>query len=325
MKINNKLKAIIILTVLIAVPLIYILYPENEKKAESELIEIKPDYGTVTRYVSTTGTVQPRNRLEVMPPINGRVERILVNEGDKVSKGQILVWMSSADRAALIDAARIQGQEQVKYWEEVYRPIPVTAPISGTVIVRGFEPGQNVSTSDAILVISDILLVKGNVDETDVGRIREGQSAEITLDAYPDISVKGKVRHINYESTTVNNVTTYEVRIVPETVPSIFKSGMNANIRIYDKIKENVLLIPVEAVKYEKGSPFVIVKKNKSDTEKRSIETGISDELYIEVLSGIEENEIILSESVNFLQKNNSGKQTGTNPFMPTPGRGRGR
>ena len=325
MKIKKTLKVIIIPAVLITGALFYILYPEKEKKAASELTEIKPHYGTVSRYVSTTGTVQPRNRLEVMPPINGRVERILVNEGDKVNKGQILVWMSSADRAALIDAARIQGQEQVKYWEEVYRPIPVTAPISGTVIVRGFEPGQNVSTSDAILVISDILLVRGNVDETDVGRIREGQSAEITLDAYPDISVKGKVRHINYESTTVNNVTTYEVRIVPETVPSIFKSGMNANIRIYDKIKENTLLIPVEAVQYEKGTPFVMVKKNRGETEKRSIETGISDELYIEVVSGIEENEIILSESINFLQKNNSGKQTGTNPFMPTPGQGRGR
>ena len=68
-----------------------------------------------------------------------------------------------------------------------------------------------------------------------------------------------------------------------------------------------------------------MVKKNRGETEKRSIETGISDELYIEVVSGIEENEIILSESINFLQKNNSGKQTGTNPFMPTPGQGRGR
>ncbi|MFA5519557.1 MAG: efflux RND transporter periplasmic adaptor subunit [Spirochaetota bacterium] len=325
MKIGKKLKVIIVLTVLIIAVLFYILYPGKEKKAVSELAEINPHYGTVTRYVATTGTVQPRNRLEVMPPINGRVESVLVNEGDRVNKGQILVWMSSADRAALIDAARIQGREQVKYWEEAYKPIPITAPISGTVIVRGFEPGQNVSTSDAILVISDILLMKGNVDETDVGRIKEGQNADITLDAYPDISVKGKVMHINYESTTVNNVTTYEVRIVPDTVPSIFKSGMNANIKIYDIIKENILLIPVEAVQYEKGIPFVAIKKNKGEPEKRFIETGISDEVYIEVISGIEENEIILSESGGFLQKNNSGKQTGTNPFMPSPGRGRGR
>ena len=323
MKINNKLKVILVLIVLIGVALFYILYPGKEKKAAAELAEINPNYGTVTRYVTTTGTVEPRNRLEVMPPISGRLESVLVNEGNRVSKGQILAWMSSADRAALIDAARIQGREQVKYWEEAYKPIPVTAPISGMVIVRGFEPGQNVGTSDAIVVISDILLMKGNVDETDVGRIKEGQSADITLDAYPDISVKGKVKHINYESTTVNNVTTYEVKIEPETVPSIFKSGMNANIKIYDLIKENILLIPVEAVQYEKGIPFVAIKKNKGEPEKRPIETGISDEVYIEVTSGIEENEIILSESGVFLQKNNSDKQAGTNPFMPTPGKSR--
>lgn len=324
MNLKVKIKIIIAIAVMITGAVIFCLFQGTEK-VSPVVSEISPNYGKITTYVSTTGIVQPRNRLEVMPPINGRVEKISVNEGDIVKKGQILIWMSSADRAALIDAARIQGESQVKYWEEVYKPIPLVAPITGTIIVRGFEPGQNVTTSDAILVISDTLLVKGNVDETDIGRIRVGQRAEISLDAYPDIVVAGNVRHINYESTTVNNVTTYEIRIVPETIPGIFKSGMNANIRIYDQIRENVLLIPVGAVLYEKGSPFVMVKNNRGEGEKRKIETGVSDEYNIEVISGLDENETIISESLNFLKLNNSEKQSGTNPFMPTPGRGRGR
>src|SRR3989338_10376289 len=66
---------------------------------------------------TATGEVTPQNRVEVKPPIAGRIEQMLVREGDAITQGQILAWMSSSDRAALLDAARAQGPEVLAHWE----------------------------------------------------------------------------------------------------------------------------------------------------------------------------------------------------------------
>src|SRR6185436_13241208 len=101
--------------------------------------------------------------------------------GDWVKKGQILAWLSSSERAALLDAARARGPEEVKKWEELYKPTPMLAPIAGTLIARNFEPGQGVNASDGVLVLSDRLIVRANVDETDIAQLRVGQAARLTL------------------------------------------------------------------------------------------------------------------------------------------------
>jgi macrolide-specific efflux system membrane fusion protein len=94
-------------------------YNTNKSRAKT-VEEIRPDRGDIEVTISTTGTVQPQNRLEVKPPINGRVEEIPVKEGDVVKKGDVLARMSSTDRAALLDAAHSKGEEFMAYWEDVY-------------------------------------------------------------------------------------------------------------------------------------------------------------------------------------------------------------
>ncbi|MCK7497341.1 MAG: efflux RND transporter periplasmic adaptor subunit [Comamonadaceae bacterium] len=110
--------------------------------------EQQPEYrpvqvtrGDIDVTVLSVGVVQPRNRLEIKPPIPGRVEQVLVPEGRSVARGTVLAWMSSTERAALLDAARGKGPEEVKRWEELYRATPILAPIDGTVILRNVEPG----------------------------------------------------------------------------------------------------------------------------------------------------------------------------------------
>ncbi|MGL4370479.1 MAG: efflux RND transporter periplasmic adaptor subunit, partial [Spirochaetota bacterium] len=175
-------------------------------EASDSVRVIAPMRGDIRTTVSTTGNIEPKNRLELIPTVAGRIDRILVEEGDSVRAGQIVAWMSSSDRAALIDAARSQGESAVKYWEDTYKAIPLVSPITGTVIVRSVEPGQTVTTSSAVIVISDRLIVMAQLDETDIGRVAIGKPAVISLDSHPDIRVKGKVTHISYESETVNNV-----------------------------------------------------------------------------------------------------------------------
>jgi macrolide-specific efflux system membrane fusion protein len=167
------------------------------------------------------------------------------------------------------------------------------------------------------------LIVQAQVDETDIGKIKEGQKAVITLDAYPDIEVQAKVEHVYYESKVVNNVTIYNVDILPEKVPDVFRSGMSANVRIIQQSKENILLIPSEAVKRGKDqeASFVWVSQGKGKkAEKREVKLGISDDTNIEVISGISENDslVIRTKKPGASQK---GAQAKTNPFMPGGGR----
>ncbi|MDD5174282.1 MAG: efflux RND transporter periplasmic adaptor subunit, partial [Candidatus Omnitrophica bacterium] len=250
------------------------------------------------------------------------IDKILVEEGDMVKEGQIVAWMSSTERAALIDAARAQGAETMKYWEEVYKPTPLISPIAGEVIVSTNEPGQTVTTTDIVIVLSDHLIVQAQVDETDIGKVKVGQDTVITLDAYPQIKVKGKVGHIFYESKLVNNVNIYQVDIVPETVPAVFRSGMTATVNIIENTKDNILLIPLEAVKHNKtGAYALLIAAPGENPVERNIETGIFDEKNTEVVSGLSESDRVLISGAKYIPV--EAPKQGTNPFMPSRRGGR--
>jgi macrolide-specific efflux system membrane fusion protein len=286
------------------------------KKDSGEVVmQISPTFGSIQAIISTTGAVLPKNRLEIKPPVNGRVESVLVSEGEDVKIGQTLAWMSSTERAALLDAARGQGEGQLKYWEEVYKPIALLAPISGEVIVAITQPGQTVTTVDAVVVLSDQLIVRAQVDETDIGRIKLGQKAIIALDAYPENKIKASVEHIYYESKTVNNVTIYEVDLIPEEIPEFFRSGMNASVDFIEQGKADAMLIPEEAVSKEKEGNFVYLKQdNGKEPLKTSVKLGISDGKNVEIISGINQNDKIIVKTKKYaLPKSTAGQ----NPFMP--------
>lgn len=286
--------------------------PKKEDKPQFR--EARVERGELHRTVLATGVAQPQNRVEIKPPIAGRAEDIRVKEGDEVKKGQVLAWMSSVERAALLDAARAKGPEELAHWEELYKPTPLIAPLSGVIISRLVEPGQTVSASDAVLVMSNRLIVKAQVDETDIGQIRRGQEAEITLDAYSQEKIPAKVDHIAYEAKTVNNVTIYEVDVLPGRVPDFMRSGMTANVTFMVASKENVLLLPAEAVRNEGGKSSVMIKNanGKKRPDSKEIETGITDGKNIEVLSGLNEGDRVLVRSFR-LPRSSSG----SSPFSP--------
>jgi macrolide-specific efflux system membrane fusion protein len=289
----------------------------KQKEGSGETVkEITPVIGSIKNFISCTGTVLPKNRLEVKPPVNGRIESILVQEGDKVKIGQILAWMSSTDRAALLDAARGKSEETLKYWEDTYRPIALLAPIDGEVIVATTQPGQTMTTTDAVVVLSDHLIVRAQVDETDIGKITNDMKASITLDAYPDTKIKAKVEHIYYESQTVNNVTIYLVDLIPTEVPPFFRSGMNASVDFMVQNKQDILVIPVEAV-YKNGESYVLLKQsNGKEPVKATVTLGITDDKNIEVISGVTEKDRLIVKSKKFVLPSSS--TNGTNPFLPS-------
>lgn len=265
----------------------------NAEALKNEEIEIKRGDLIVT--ITTTGEVKPQNRLEIKPPLAGRVDEILVREGNLVNKGDVLVWMSSTDRVVLLDAMALQRKEDNVGWQDIYRPTPLLAPIAGTVIVRRIEPGQTVTTNDVVLVLADRLIVKAQIDETDVGQIKVGQKALVVLDAYPDEKATAVVNHIAYESKMVSNVIVYEADILPEEIPPHFVSGMTADVTISVLKLENVLLVPMAAVEESDGEKRVTAKEKGSRQEiSKVIRTGERDGINYEVLGGLQEHDRVM-------------------------------
>lgn len=312
---NKKIKIWLIVPVLLIVAVFIVMKTRHKTDINQTVQEISPVLGSIKTIISTTGTVLPKNRLEIKPPVNGRVESVLVKEGQKVKTGQTLAWMSSTERAALLDAARGQGEEKLKYWQEAYKPIALLASIDAEVIVATTQPGQTVTTADAVVVLSDHLIARAQVDETDIGRIKLGQKASIILDSYPDNKINAVVEHIYYESKTVNNVTIYEVDLVPEEVPEFFRSGMNATIDFIEHSKVNALLLPVEAVHKDKEGDFVQVKKEgQSQPMRQPVELGITDDKNVEILSGINTKDVVVIKNKKFILP---ASDVGSSPFVP--------
>ncbi|MEI7696181.1 MAG: HlyD family efflux transporter periplasmic adaptor subunit [Chlorobium sp.] len=304
----------VVAALLVGIGIIFLF--RGKSTPEQKFDEIRPARGTISSSVSTTGAVEPKNRLKIQSSISGRIEEILVQEGQVVKKGTVLALLSSTERAALLDAARLQGKHEEAYWKNVYKETAVIAPLDGQIIVRSIDPGQAVTASDSLFVLSDHLIVKAFVDETDIGRVKIGQKAVIGLDAYPDIRVNGVVDHIYYESHLQNNVNIYNVDVLPERIPDVFRSGMSANIEILVLEKQGALLLPLGAVQSRNGKTVVLQKKgdNEKGVRYKAVTTGLQDGRNIEILDGLSESAIVLLPDTLYVLP---GKKGGSNPFAP--------
>lgn len=297
MKTINKNKKFYIAGGLVATIAALVGYLNVSQKSETTTVKNFIEY-TVTRQPinvesMSTGVIQPQNRLEVKSSISGRMEKILVKEGDYVKKNQVIAWMSSEDRAALIDAAYTQGPAMRKKWEQIYPATPIMSPIAGTVILKNFEEGQVFVWSDALFTVSDRLTVKAQVDETDIAKIQKGQVAMITLDAYQDQVIRAYVDKIAYDASTINNVTTYIVDVVPVDAPKFIRSGMTASVRFHLITKENALVVPSFSIKLINGKNVVTVV---TDGKKRvqEVQVGVTDGKKQEILKGLNAGDVIL-------------------------------
>ncbi|MCX5668757.1 MAG: HlyD family efflux transporter periplasmic adaptor subunit [Candidatus Omnitrophica bacterium] len=312
---NKKFKIILVIVVVLVAGVFIAMRFKPKVDTDNMVREVMVTRGSIQTVISTTGMVLPKNRLEVRPPVGGRIESILVKEGQKVKVGTTLAWMSSTERAALLDAARGQGEEKLKYWQEAYKPIALLAPINAEVIVATTQPGQTVTTADAVVVLSDQLIGRAQVDETDIRKVKFGQKAVIILDAYPDTKINAVVEHVYYESKTVNNVTIYEVDLIPQSIPDFFRSGMNTTINFIENSKEDILIIPVEAIYRDKDESFVLIKKEgQVDLLHQPVELGVTDDKFIEVLSGVQEKDILVIKNKKFVLPKSD---TGSSPFTP--------
>ena len=132
----------------------------------------------------------------------------------------------------------------------------IVCPIDGVVISRNVDVGQTVAASlqapTLFTIAQDLTQMQANtsVDEADVGKIKEGQQASFTVDAYPDLSFKGNVKQIRLSPETVQNVVTYDVIIEVPNPELVLMPGMTANVTVLVDRREGVLKVPAGALRF---------------------------------------------------------------------------
>jgi HlyD family secretion protein len=186
-------------------------------------------------------------------------------------------FISPADRdkaKAAFDAARAQlqlAEAQVKNSESVVRQreaqvaqarvdlgrTEIRSPVDGVVVKRSVEPGQTVAASlqapELFIIARNLsdMQVETSIDEADVGRLRIGQKATFTVDAFPNRGFQGEVRQVRKAATVVSNVVTYTVIVSAANPDLILLPGMTANVRIATAQKESVLKVANAALRYK--------------------------------------------------------------------------
>ena len=194
----------------------------------------------------------------------------------------------------------------------------ITSPIDGTVISKSVEEGQTVAASfntpELFTIAKDLtnMQVVANVDEADIGGVKEGNRVTFTVDAYPDDTFEGTVKQVRLEATTTNNVVTYEVVISAPNADLKLKPGLTANVTIYTQERSGVLAVANKALRFTptketvgkdmkivdcKGKNKVWTLNDKTLTA-HPVTIGQTDGINTEITKGLKQGDKIVTEIV---------------------------
>ncbi|RQO42605.1 efflux RND transporter periplasmic adaptor subunit [Chryseobacterium sp. KBW03] len=232
----------------------------------------------------------------------------------------------------------------------IYSPIDGT--VLNRNVSEGQTVASSFSTPTLFSIAKDLtkMRVRASVDEADIGNVKVGQKATFTVDAFPDETFDGQVSEVRLHPTVSSNVVNYTTIINADNSSLKLKPGMTANITIYTQVLDNIMKIPVSATsfrpdsliikKYKVNSPFADGKKHEkgqwkkqdkgaekkneaavwiiakdSTISRKKIKTGMDNDTEIQVVSGLDKNDNIIT-GYKVLSKKSSGGQT-KSPFMP--------
>jgi macrolide-specific efflux system membrane fusion protein len=186
----------------------------------------------------------------------------------------------------------------------------ITAPISGVIASVSTQEGETVAAglnAPVFVTILDLkrLQVDAFVDEVDIGKVHEGQKVVFTVDSYPAREFEGKVAAIYPKAVIQENVVNYDVVIdIASPYDGLLKPDMTASVTIMLEARPNVLAIPVEAVKRERGKTLVYILAD-GRAEPREVKTGWKDGPWIEIASGVKEGQTVLLSDFAPAEKKN--------------------
>lgn len=238
---------------------------------------------------------------DVTASSGGTVAAVNVKEGGNVSAGQTIVTFTSNAANDSVQSAEdgLRSAElSMENTQEQLDDYTITSPIDGTIVDKKIKAGEKVKSGDTLCVIYDLeyLEMTLNVDELDVTQVSVGQKVTITADAVDGQTFTGEVTKISMAGTTSNNATTYPVTVRIDDYGDLWP-GMNVDAEIVTAENDNALSIPSAAV--ERGSKVLVTSDSPSAANALkdeapegyvyvSVKTGVSDDDYIEVTSGLQ-------------------------------------
>ena len=215
----------------------------------------------------------------------------------------------------------------------------ITSPIDGVVLSKSVEEGQTVAASfntpELFTIAQDLtdMRVIADIDEADIGGVKEGQRVSFTVDAFPDDHFEGEVTQVRQQATTESNVVTYEVVISARNDDLKLKPGLTANVTIYTVEKNGVLAVPSKALRFMPNEALLQKGQQIEDVEAQQkvwtldgntfkahkVETGTTNGMLTEIVSGIGEGaEVLVDFTISGGAEEQQGEQA-QNPFMPRP------
>lgn len=219
----------------------------------------------------------------------------------------------------------------------------ITSPIDGVVLSKAVEEGQTVaasfSTPELFTIAQNLkeMQVVADVDEADIGDVKEGERVTFTVDAYPDDTFTGTVKQVRQEATTTNNVVTYEVVISAPNADLKLKPGLTANVTIYTQERAGVMGVSTKALRFT-PTPETVGKQYKIQDVANAkakvwtlegnvlrahrVSTGMSDGVNTEILSGVKAGlKVITGITVTEPEEDKESDDQEQSPFAPGPKR----
>lgn len=302
--------------------------PEEKKKAPVPVSVAAVETGTVSSYIRSTANLISDNEVKILTESDGRIARLLVDEGDWVSKGQTLATLDREDtgidlakREVKSENARLafeRGErmlreglisqelfEKLRMENEMSRQevaegrynigkTAIRAPFSGRITSRIVEQGQHLRAGEELFVLADFdpLVAFIHLPEREVLGLKPGRETRITLKADDSVRFAGRIRQIS----PVVDPATGTVKVTVEAVnplPAAVRPGGFVTIDIIRESRDGAVLVPRQAVLRELQSAHVFVARN-GIAEKRAVRLGLEEGETIEAIAGLKPGERVI-------------------------------
>ena len=231
------------------------------------------------------------------------------------------------------------ARQSVKRAETDLGYATITSPINGVVLSKAVEEGQTVaasfSTPTLFTIAQDLtdMRVIADIDEADIGEVKEGQRVTFAVDAFPNDTFEGHVTQVRQQATTESNVVTYEVVISAPNADLKLKPGLTANVNIYTLEKNDVLTVAAKALRFSPNEALIADDETIEPCDAKQklwvrqgktfkaipVEVGVSNGVTTEIVSGVNAGTEVLADMIFEMADAGADSQQKSNPFMPGP------
>jgi len=368
---ENKWTALIVM-IIIGFGSYYLFQSFNEGDDSAQKNEIeKIEKGDIKIVVNGSGQVQAESQVDLKPQIAGDgvdIIEVLVENNQAVKEGDIIAILDSGeaeekirDAQLSLSSAQIQYAETAREFDnktleeswkrdsaqntvdqktnalnDAYEDLAdykIEAPFDGIVTGLDVEVGDSISRDEILAsIITEKLQAEISLNEIDAVKVENGSTAVLTFDVLGEEEVSGEVSKIDTIGGVNSGVVSYDVVISFVSPSDLLKPGMSVEVDIETEKAEDVLLLPVAAVKEDqKGGSYVLVAganyssdSAEADFERRTVETGITDDVNVEIKSGLTEGELVVTGQASASNSGQKSTEESTS-LIPTMGGGGGR